>query len=411
MLIDSRDNRGEASGGSASAGRAADLAPEMRSAPWPVSWRRLLGIWAIPGTLAAFEMYLFSNAEGHRVAFWRVAAIQAAGWYVWAVATPAVFALVRRYPLVPATARLTVLRHAAACLACILTHGVVYTVASRLLSTVAEVPSFDTQFGRTVLGWLPFTVILYAAIVGTGQWMVSAQRERASEAKRSEMAAQLAMAQLSALRRQMQPHFLLNTLNTIALLVREQDTDTAVLLISKLGAVLRSVLASEAVHEVPLQSELSLLESYLTIEQVRFGDRLTLVWRIDDAARSCLVPALILQPLVENALKHGLSERRCGGRIEIGARRTTDALQLWVCDDGRGLTVQCSCRMDQPAGLGQSSAASSRGLGVGLANARARLARLYGDHASLTLDHPASGGTIARVLLPARCVTAEAIEV
>jgi LytS/YehU family sensor histidine kinase len=208
-------------------------------------------------------------------------------------------------------------------------------------------------------------------------------RER--EAQSARLAAQLAEARLGALRMQLNPHFLFNSLNAIGVLVRDQNTATASRMLELLGDVLHSVLRSDARHEIPLAEEIQFLEQYLAIEQVRFSDRLRVSWSIDDRLRSAPVPGFILQPLVENALRHGVAKRSDLGTIDVGARLEGPTLVLTVTDNGPG-----------PAPSEVS------GAGVGLANTRERLRTMYGEDASLTLESRAAGGAIATIRLPYR---------
>ncbi|HMY72359.1 MAG TPA: histidine kinase, partial [Blastocatellia bacterium] len=166
------------------------------------------------------------------------------------------------------------------------------------------------------------------------------------------------------------PHFLFNTLNTIATLVRKQDNDAAVRMLAGLSDLLRHTLAQVDKQEVPLKQELEFIEQYLEIEQARFRDRLTVHWQVASETLTASVPNLILQPLVENAVRHGISKRAAGGTIEIRAWRDGDELLMQVRDDGPGLP---------------ESAEASPGLGVGLANTQARLERLYGANHKFTL--------------------------
>ncbi len=209
-------------------------------------------------------------------------------------------------------------------------------------------------------------------------------RERETQAAR--LTAQLAEARLGALRMQLHPHFLFNSLNAITVLVRDQRTREAAAMLELLSDVLRQVLRTGAAHEIPLSQELRFLEQYLAIEQVRFSDRLTVSFAVDAAARDAAVPGFILQPLVENALRHGLADRSEDGRVEIEARREGEDLVLTVRDNGAGL----------PPNLAQ------RTEGLGLANTRERLATLYGDRARLELAANPGGGTTATVRLPYR---------
>jgi LytS/YehU family sensor histidine kinase len=210
-------------------------------------------------------------------------------------------------------------------------------------------------------------------------------RER--EAQQARLAAQLAEARLGALRMQLNPHFLFNSLNALAVLVRDQNTRDASRMLELLGSVLRQVLHAEQRSEVPLRDELKFLEQYLAIEEVRFSDRLRVRWSVADSVREALVPEFILQPLVENAVRHGIAKRSEPGRIEISASAEGSELVLVVRDDGPGY---------RPS--------STRG-GVGLANTRARLETLFSGRATLDIrsaDEEGGAGTIATIRLPLR---------
>ena len=355
----------------------------------------LLALWAIPTVLGTVENYVFQTMEGRSPVLWRVAIAQASGWYTWAAMTPLIYALSWRVPLRLPPGRRAVSIHVAACLAAALTHAFVYTSVGMAMSTRPQEFGFLALLGRAALGWFPVSVLVYVGIVSSGHWLALVREERERERRTAALEAQLARAQLQALRMQLHPHFLFNTLNTIATLVREQERDAAVSLLARLGDVLRQVLRSATSHEVRLADELAFTRQYLEIEQVRFADRLRVVWDTDPGALGAAVPNLVLQPLVENALRHGIARRPEAGLLEIGSRRHGTRLVLWVRDDGPGLP------------------SAEHGDGVGLANVRARLSALHGDRAELRLEPvvaEAGGGVRAVIELPwsAAAVAAEA---
>jgi signal transduction histidine kinase len=372
----------------------------------------LAALWSVPALLASVETWAFQLMEGRQPAFWRIALSQGSGWYAWAAMTPLVFALARRFPLstrerAPRGAAL--LAHTGACVAAALAHAFVYTAVARAVASTPPHYTFLGLFARSAIGWFPLSVLVYVGLVSGGHWRELAGRERERERRTVALESQLARAQLQALRMQLHPHFLFNTLHTIAVLVREQDTETAVRLLARLGDVLREVLRSADAHEVRLRDELAFTGRYLEIEQVRFADRLRVVWRAETAALDAAVPHLVLQPLVENALRHGIARREHAGLLEIGARRDGARLTVWVRDDGPGPGAAAE-RGVENGGAARDGDADGGGSGIGLANVRARLAALYGD-AALRLEPVAAadgGGTRAVLELPWRAGTTPA---
>jgi two-component system, LytTR family, sensor kinase len=214
-------------------------------------------------------------------------------------------------------------------------------------------------------------------------------REREQQALRlelhtSELETQLVNAQLSALKMQLQPHFLFNTLNAIMVLVRQQKGLQAEEMLAHLSDLLRCVLEDVEAQEVSLRRELEYLHLYLSIEQVRFPDRLGIEISADPAILDAAVPQMGLQPIVENAIRHGIGKSSSAGKIQISATRVNDMLEIKVQDDGHGF----------PDGN------ASQGRGIGLANTRTRLHQLYGDGAKLTGENSEFGGAIVTMLLP-----------
>jgi signal transduction histidine kinase len=349
----------------------------------------IIALWSVPAILGTVESYLFQSMEGRSPVLWRVLLAQSSGWFTWAALTPLIFSITRRVPLrFPPRGRALVV-HVVCLLAAAVVHAFVYTSVGLAVSTAPREAAFVVIFGRSLFAWFPISVMVYAAIVSGGHWLTLVRRERERERRTAALEAQLARSQLQALRMQLHPHFLFNTLNTIATLIREQERDAAVRLLAQLGDVLRQVLRSAGEHEVRLGDELAFTRQYLDIEQLRFADRLRVVWDTEPRTLEASVPNLVLQPLVENALRHGIAKRPEAGLLEIGSRREGERIVIWVRDDGPG--------------LGES--ASIDGGGVGLANVRARLAALHGDAAELRMESlPADrgGGARATIVLPWR---------
>jgi sensor histidine kinase YesM len=206
------------------------------------------------------------------------------------------------------------------------------------------------------------------------------------ELRTSELQAQLVQAQLSALKMQLQPHFLFNTLNAIVVLVRQQRGREAEETLALLGDLLRCVLEDVEAQEVPLRRELEYLQLYLAIEQVRFKDRLRVEVAADPAVLDAAVPHMGLQPIVENAIRHGIGRKSSAGKLQIQAARVGQSVQVTVRDDGPGFPP----------------ADPSRTPGIGLANTRARLQQLYGDAGRLIVENGEQGGAVVTMVVPYR---------
>jgi len=236
-------------------------------------------------------------------------------------------------------------------------------------------------------------------IIGFAHALDYYRRYRDRELRTARLEARLADARLQLLKMQLHPHFLFNTLHAISTLMH-RDVRTANRMIARLSDLLRVALAHQATHEVTLREELASLEPYVEIERTRFGERLTVAVDVDAQLLDAQVPHLILQPLVENAIRHGISRRAAPGRVDVTARRRDAAtLELEVRDDGAG----------PPETTGAHGAHGARGgrggrQGVGLANTRARLEQLYGERHEFSFRHVRGEGTIVRLAIPYRVV-------
>ncbi len=360
------------------------MTPPNNDPPVRLRWPLVLAVWAVPALLAALETYTFSRLSGRPFAAWRAAATQAPAWLVYAAATPLAFALARRLPVRRASLARTLPLHLAVSLAVGLLYAAAATAAMRAFSpTPIEYPA-AAMFWRWYASSLPLTTLTYFGVLGVAhayEHLAEAQRRR-EEA--GQLSAQLAEARLGALRMQLHPHFLFNTLNAMAVLARDGESRQVARMLTLLGELLREVLENDAGQFVTLEREVSFLRRYLEIEKVRFGDRLRVVERLPEGAMDTPVPAFVLQPLVENALRHGLAPLAAGGTIELAAHVEDGTIELTVRDDGAGL----------PGGRMEA--------GIGLGNTAARLRELYRGAASLEVAPIAGGGTEARLRLPRR---------
>jgi two-component system LytT family sensor kinase len=228
-------------------------------------------------------------------------------------------------------------------------------------------------------------LLVYAAVVGVTSYVQETRERRARELQLSRVEGQLTRARLEALNAQIRPHFLFNTLHAIGQMWRSGRSNEADAMLDRLGSLFHRVLSSTSRLEIPLEEELQLVSEYFAIEEARFRERLTTRIEVPADARQCMVPPLILQPLVENAVRHGVSQSPSGGTVTVSARLTDGRLTLTVRDDGAG----------------SSNGSSEKGTGTGLRNTRERIAQMYGDRGRMTMDHPAEGGTVVLVELPA----------
>ena len=347
--------------------------------------RRLLWIvlfWACFGWLYATQLYLGLRAEvPHPPTYSRIVVWQIGCWLLWAIATPVVFWMTRRFPL---TARpRPILAHFTAGILIALVRIAGVEMVSDLVRpfpSSGKTPLLIWYLGL-LCSYFHLDQLIYWATVGVITAFESRERLREREIHTSRVEAQLAGAQLENLRLRVQPHFLFNTLHSIASLVREDHRQPAVTMIARLSDLLRYSLDNASRTFVPLSEELEVVQRYLEIEQTRFSDRLQVTVEAADETKEAAVPTLILQPIIENALRHGIARLMEGGRLEVRARRDDGTLVLEVSNDGPPLRADWSG-------------------GVGLTNTRARLQQLYGSAAQLELQSRQPAGVVARIRIP-----------
>jgi two-component system LytT family sensor kinase len=302
--------------------------------------------------------------------------------YLWLTLTPLVLMLARRFPLDRRGWHRNLPAHLAAAVALSLLQLSAY---SWVVSRIVQRP-FSEAFRNFFFGDFHFDLLTYGAVVGLCHALDYYRKYRERELRASQLETKLAQAQLDALRMQLHPHFLFNTLNSVSVLMAE-DVRAAQRMLARLSDLLRASLEKTGAHEVALHKELEFLESYLEIEQTRFQDRLTVRMEIDPAALDARVPNLILQPLVENAIRHGIAPRARAGRVEIRAARENGVVRLAVADDGAGLGSA------RPEDLMK---------GIGLSNTRSRLEQLYGAAHRFEMRERAGGGLEVLIEIPFR---------
>jgi two-component system, LytTR family, sensor kinase len=292
---------------------------------------------------------------------------------IWAGFTFITFALARRYRIDRKPRTVAVVVHAMA--GAILAFAETLLTYTMLISVLGWQP--ELTFVQQFLDSYATNILLYWLLVGVGHGLEYYRFYREREAHSAYLAARLAQAELEMLKSQLHPHFLFNTLHAISALMH-RDVKAADRMIARLSELLRVALDYTGTQEVSLQEELAFLEPYVEIERVRLGDRLAVEYDIEPGVLDALVPHMILQPLVENAIRHGIAPRAQPGVIRIVARGRRNMLDLEVTDDGAGM----------PPGR------SANG-GVGLANTRARLEQMYGERFTFDPRNVAGGFRVA----------------
>jgi len=376
-----RGMEGEATAGRAVIERATRDTASARGTPSSAMfWLVGFGAWTALALLATMQTALAFSMRGQPIEWPRLLAWRAIDWYSCALFIPPFLWLVRRAPLERSTwLRRLPMYLGVTMLAAIAKYALLFSLQGVFMGAARS-----QSFGVVLAGNAISEMMIFWAVVGVLHAVEFYRRYREREALTLELRAQLGQSQLDVLRAQLHSHFLFNVLNAATVLVH-RDPDAADAMLTRLGELLRHALRSDPRHETPLREELELLDRYLDIMRTRFGDRLTIRRSIPTAVESALVPTFVLQPLVENALEHGVDRLDGSGTVGIDAARDGDSLVLAVRDNGAGE------RADAHAGLG-----------IGLTNTRARLAALYGDAAALALRPRPNGGTEVVLRLPYR---------
>ena len=353
-----------------------------------IPWRIVTAVWMLPAIADVADTYIARRLSGPAPELWRVAAVIAPGWLAWILFTPAIFWLGARIRVLRPARAWPLAAHFVCSIVVGLGHAAVVAACMQLFEHVTE--NAAAHYAEVVSNWLPVSMLLYWLTLGAGYALEGAQRERAQALRTTELEGQLARSELAVLRAQLQPHFLFNALNTAVSLVRARQPEAGVHVLTHLAELLRQ-LVSGVEQEVSLREELRLLDSYLEIERARFGSRLTILVDVPPALLDAYVPGLVLQPLVENAVRHGVGKRDAQGHVWIDAcARGAAQLELRVRDDGPGLAHE------------MVDARGDMRTGVGIGNTRARLSRLYGAAGTLDLRDHQSGGAETIVKLPLR---------
>ena len=357
----------------------------MGSALFRVNPRLIAGVATALGIFSTFQAYNYVSLFTERdPSFPMLLLLNVTYWYAWAALVPIMLWMARRYRFDRHTWRKAVVAHVPAVIVVTALHAVI-TVSARMPILAA--------FGRDAMWWSSFQelfflnfdweMMTYWAVVGASHAYDFHRESQAQKLTAAQLQTRLAEASLQSLQRQLHPHFLFNTLHTISALI-PRDPEAADAMLGQLSDLLRLTLERVGTQEVPLKDELDFVQKYVEIERRRFGDRLQVEFEIAPDTLDAAVPNMLLQPLVENAIRHGIARKVGGGRVDISARRENGDLSLMVRDTGPGLA-------EAKPGLSK---------GVGLANTRSRLEHLFGDRHRLDFFEPPGGGLAVQIVIP-----------
>lgn len=351
-----------------------------------LKWLAIFGLWTVFAFFFASQFALQNRLSENPVPFYRVLLWQLVSGYLWFVISPVILWLGQRFTFENGGWKKSLPVHIGA--------GFVIAVvqlalAAFILPKLGYMRRLETAAYLDVLRVfllvnLHFSVAIYWGVLGVQQALKYYRKYRERELRTSQLEARLATTRLQVLKMQLHPHFLFNTLNAVSELIY-RDQDSAERMISDLSDLLRMSFENLEVQEISLKQELEFLKKYLEIEMMRFQDRLKVDMEIGPDTLDASVPNMILQPLVENAIKHGIGPRSEGGRISIIAERRNGSLALSVSDDGLGVPFADVENLSE---------------GVGLSNTRQRLQHLYGDAHKFVLNSQRASGLAVDLVIP-----------
>jgi signal transduction histidine kinase len=359
-------------------------------------WSLIILAWLIPATVALLQTTAGAVLRGEFAQDWPWALVQVPRWLTWALVTPLIFRAANRFPFRSDRLARPVWTHLLIAMAISTAIELLWLQVTLAMQAYLEPDvlararaNWAEVYSTVILSRLVSGAFTYGAVLGVATTLGYHRQVREREVRAAQLEAQLALAQVQALKMQVHPHFLFNTLHAVTVLIRE-DPIAATRVVTRLGDLLRLTLSRATTAQVSFRRELEILTLYLEIERTRFHDRLEIAYDVQPATLGALVPDLVLQPLVENAIRHGVSPNPGAGRIELRSRRDGDWLTLEIRDNGAGL----------PHGRVRPD-------GIGLSTTRARLERLYGDRQELTLENLPDGGCVARIRIPFQLTTDE----
>lgn len=348
-------------------------------------WLWIAGIWCAGALFDASQTVLFMHSLGKQHTG-LIFGTELLSWVPWMLATPYVIYLARRYPLFPDVTLRTAAVHIAAFAMISLAADAWFSILQMFFNPwdYPQQPSFMDAWRSSALFQILTFLIMYGLILTFTYALDARERMARQMTETARLSEELSKSQLAALRQQIEPHFMFNTLHSITGLVRDSKNDAAVSMIVGLSEFLRRALEDSHRSQVTLAEEVEYLQRYLEIQKVRFGERLKVSMDIPEDLLRTQVPNLLLQPLVENAIKHGIAKRSAGGSVRIAGTRHDGSLCLRIYNDGA----------DSPTDW------QAARTGVGISNLRTRLRILHGEESELQLQHAGAGGVEAVVTLP-----------
>ena len=351
-------------------------------------------VWVIPAVLAALQLTLVGDASGTHYSVATALLWQGASWMLWGLWSQVVLTLVDRVKLDTARILPWIAMHVA--VSAVICAANVFAIAwlDHVFAAIGQVTSYAFAVRMVLVNHLDFQVVLYWAVVGAAYMVEFVRRYRERDRAAAALEQKLASTQLEALRMQLNPHFLFNALNSVAELM-EMDVREAQRTLTRVADLLRLSLRSAGSSLIPVWQEIELVELYLQIARVRYGQGLDADITVDPSAVDDMLPSFLLQPLVENALKHGLAPGHPDQSIDVRVRRHGSMLELIVEDNGRGLDGLLTT-----SGRFLAVTPSVDGLGIGLTNTRMRLTMLYGDRYAFRMSNQASGGCRVEIRIP-----------
>lgn len=351
----------------------------FRSWRWK-EWLIIFGASTGIGLLFVFQNYVGMSQESNQYHWSELLGGLLSYWYVWALLFPFIVWLARHFPLEAGPTGRSLRWHIPAFIFVPVLHIAIYALFLHAVDG-DERPYLKTSIMLMKSG-LFFRYLTYAFLLATSYSIDYYRHFRERELRTSRLEAKLAEAQLQSLRNQIHPHFLFNTLNAISSLMHK-NVEAADEAISRLADLLRATLEANGAQEVTLRQELGLLEQYIEIEKLRLGERLVVAIQVEPDAYVAMVPNLLLQPIVENAIRYGVATQSRTGTVTVAARCTGNGLEIQVSDDGPGL----------PESFEE---------GIGIGNTRARLRQLYGMNQSFLMTEGSSGGLCVTLQIPLR---------